>query len=72
MVVVVLAPVLDDYARFGQAGELLDVEQLVADAAVERLDERVLPPRARLDERGLGSAEATRSDRGPGPRERMR
>ena len=33
--VVVLAPVADHDARLGQAGELLDVEQLVADAGVE-------------------------------------
>ena len=37
--VVVLAPVVDDDAGFGEAAELLDVEQLVADAAVEGLHE---------------------------------
>ena len=52
--VVVLAPVCDHDLRLGQAGELLDVEQLVADAGVEGLDERVLPRRARLDVRGAG------------------
>jgi hypothetical protein len=35
VVVVVLLPVADHHARLGQAGELLDVEQLVADAGVE-------------------------------------
>jgi hypothetical protein len=59
VVVVVVAPFADDYSGFGQAGELLDVEQLVADAAVERLNERVLPRGAGLDERGLGRREAT-------------
>jgi hypothetical protein len=44
--VVVLAPVLDHHARLGQTGEPLDVEQLVAYAGVEALDERVLPRRA--------------------------
>ena len=57
--VVVLAPVLDHDARLGQAGELLDVEQLVADAGVEGLHERVLPRRARLDEHGPGLRELT-------------
>src|SRR5215207_6775441 len=50
-VVVVLAPVLDDDLRFGQAGEQLDVEQLVANSGVKGLHERVLPRRAGLDER---------------------
>ena len=35
--VVIVAPVGDEDAGFGEAGELLDVEQLVADAAVEGL-----------------------------------
>ena len=53
--VVILAPVADHHARLGQAGELLAVEQLVPDAGVERLHERVLPRRARLDVAGLRS-----------------
>src|SRR3954463_11087360 len=57
--VVVLAPVLDDDLGFGEAAELLDVEQLVAGAAVEGFHVGVLPRRAGLDERGLGAAEAT-------------
>jgi hypothetical protein len=39
-------------ALVDQAGELLDVEQLVAHAGVEALDAGVLPRRARLDVRG--------------------
>ena len=58
-VVVVLAPVADHHPRLGQAGELLDVEQLVAHAGVEALDERVLPRRAGLDERRPGPRELT-------------
>jgi hypothetical protein len=53
-VVVVLAPVLHDDRGFGQASEQLDVEQLVADARVKGLHERVLPRASGLD-RGLGS-----------------
>jgi hypothetical protein len=49
----------DHHPRVSQAGELLDVQQLVADAAVERLHVRVLPRRARLDERRLGLREPT-------------
>ena len=33
--VVVLAPVADHHPRLGQAGELLDIEQLVTDAGVK-------------------------------------
>ena len=52
--VVVLAPVFDDDDGFGEAAELLDVEQFVAGAAVEGLHVGVLPGRAGLDERRLG------------------
>ena len=48
--VVVLAPALDEDAGFGQARELLDVEEFVADAGLEGLHERVLPRTARLDD----------------------
>src|SRR3954452_4168904 len=48
--VVVVAPVGDHDPSFGQTRELLDVQQLVADTAVERLDERVLPRCAGLNE----------------------
>jgi hypothetical protein len=41
--VVILAVVLDQYLRLGEAGEQLDGQQPVSDAAVEALDERVLP-----------------------------
>lgn len=51
--------VADHDTGFVEAGELLDVEQFVADAGVEGLNERVLPRRAGLDERGLGARKAT-------------
>jgi hypothetical protein len=53
--VVVLAPVADDHDGSGEAGELFDVEQFVADAGVER---RVLPRRAGVDERRRGGGQA--------------
>lgn len=56
--VVLDAPVFDDDLRLGEAGELLDVQQLVAEAAVEGLHERVLPRAAGLDVRGGGAGEA--------------
>jgi hypothetical protein len=43
VLVVVDAPVLDDHAGLEQAVELPAVEELVAEAAVERLDPGVLP-----------------------------
>src|SRR3954447_10177051 len=57
--VVVLAPVFDDDGGFGEAAELFDVEQFVAQAAVEGLHEWVLPGRAGLDERRPRPSEAT-------------
>ena len=57
--VVVLAPVADQDPGFGEARELLAVEQFVSDAGVEGLHERVLPRAARLDEHAAGGAEAT-------------
>ena len=48
--VVLDPPGFDNDLGLEQGGELLDVEQLVADAAVEGLDEGVLPWRAGLDE----------------------
>ena len=56
--VVVVAPVLDQDWRFGQAAEQLHRQQLVADAAAEALDVRVLPGRAGLDVRASGAREA--------------
>jgi hypothetical protein len=38
VVVVLLAPVLDQHLGFGQAGEQLDGQQLVADAGAEALE----------------------------------
>src|SRR3954452_24077939 len=59
MRVVVLAPVFDDDDCLGEAAELFDVEQLVAQATVEGLHVGVLPRRAGLDERRPRAAEAT-------------
>ena len=51
---VVLFPVIfDDNAGLGQGPELLAVEALVAEAAVEGFYEAVLPWAARLDVEGL-------------------
>jgi hypothetical protein len=41
--VVLDAPGFDEHLGFEQRGELLDVQQLVTDTAVEALDEGVLP-----------------------------
>ena len=41
--VVLDTPALDNDSGFEEGAELLDVEELVAHAAVEALDERVLP-----------------------------
>ena len=57
--VVVLAPIVDEHPGFGDARELLAVEQLVSDAGVEGLHERVLPRTAGLDEDAAGGTEAT-------------
>jgi hypothetical protein len=51
LLVVELAPALDQDARFRSAAEPLAVEQLVAQLAVEVLDDAVLPRAARRDER---------------------
>ena len=59
MVVVVLAPVLDQHPGFGQAGEQLNSEELVADAPAERFDVGVLPWGAGVDVGAAGPAEAT-------------
>jgi hypothetical protein len=55
--VVLDAPGFDDDLGLEEAAELLDVEQLVAAAAVEALDEGVLPGRARLDVVGGGAVQ---------------
>src|SRR5262249_14438701 len=49
LVVVRPLPLLAQHLRLQRAGELLDVEQLVAHLAVERLAVAVLPRRPRLD-----------------------
>ncbi len=54
--VVLLAPRLHDDPGLGDAAELLEVQQLVPDPAVEGLDERVLPRRPGFD---VGGARAT-------------
>ena len=50
--VVLDPPFLDHDLRLEQRTELLDRQQFVAQPAVERLDVRVLPGRARLDVAG--------------------
>ena len=49
MVVVLVLPVADDDLCVQQRVEAVDVEALVADPAVERLDVPVAPRRARRD-----------------------
>ena len=55
VVVVVVAPVLDNDSGFEQVREVLDVEAFVSEAAVERLDMGVLPGGAGLDVGGVGA-----------------
>jgi len=52
--VVVGAPLCGEKPRLGEGRELLDVEDLVAEPSVERLDPGVLPGRARIDVGGQG------------------
>ena len=63
--VVLDPPGLDHDLGHGEAGELLDVEQLVTYAAVEGLDVGVLPRRAGLDVPGLGAGQAAPLPQGP-------
>jgi hypothetical protein len=56
--IVLGAPVADEDLGFEEAGELLDVEQLVAHPAAVRVDSGVLPGRARLDVAGTRACEA--------------
>ena len=63
VVVVVVAPVLEDDAGFGEVGEVLDVEAFVSEAAVERLGPAVLPGRSGLDVGGVGARQAGRAAR---------
>ena len=55
--VVLDAPVLDQHLRLKQAVELLDGQELVAQPAVERLDEWVFPRRTGLDVAAGGAGE---------------
>src|SRR5688572_28682057 len=64
--VVLDPPGFDNNLSLEQRGELLDVEQLVPGPAVERLDERVLPGRAWLDERGPGAGQSAVVAQRPG------
>ena len=64
--VVLDPPGLDEDLGLEQGGELLDVEQLVADAAVEGLDEGVLPRRAGLDVGGPDAGQAAVVAQRPG------
>ena len=52
-VVVLEAPLLDEYLRLEQRVEALTVEALVPELAVKRLDVAILPGAARLDEERL-------------------
>ena len=53
--VVVDAPVADEHLGLEERVELPEVEQFVAEAAVEGLDPGVLPGRARIDEHACGA-----------------
>lgn len=64
--VVLDPPGLDDDLGFQHGAELLDVEQLVACPAVERLDAGVLPRRAGLDADGPRPRQAAPVPQGPG------
>ena len=55
--VVFVSPVFDEYPCFGEGSEFGDVQQLVSDPAIERLDPRVLPRRAGLDVDGAETAQ---------------
>ena len=56
VVVVLPPPRLDDDLGLAERAELLDVEQLVAGSAVQRLNEGRLPQGAGLDVDGAGAA----------------
>jgi hypothetical protein len=58
VLVVVLPPVLDEHLGLGEAGELLDGEQLVTNPGAEGLDVGVLPRAARVDVAAAGAGEA--------------
>lgn len=64
--VVVLDPIGDDDPGFGERVELLAVKELLAEGGVERLDEAVLPGRARIDVEGLDAAQGEAVADGPG------
>lgn len=64
--VVLGPPRLDNDLGLEEGGELLKVEQFVADSAVEALDERVLPRRAGLDEGGGRASQAAPVPQRPG------
>jgi len=55
--VVVVDPAGEHDPGLGERVELLAVEELAASASVERLDEAVLPRRARVDVQGLNAAQ---------------
>jgi hypothetical protein len=61
VLVVVDPPVLDEHLGLEEAVEVSAVEQLVAQAAVERLDPGVLPRGAGVDEHGADIVEPTPS-----------
>ena len=75
LLVVEVPPTFDQNARFDAAAEPLAVEQLVAQLAVEALDDAVLPRTARRDEcrsdkrthRPIGYTKRLRSGRSTDP-----
>ena len=52
-VIVVLAVILDDHARFAQGPELLSIQAFVTEPAAEAFHETVLPGVARVDVNGF-------------------
>jgi hypothetical protein len=64
--VVFVSPIFDDHPRFGEGSEFGDVQQLVSDPVIERLDPRVLPRRAGLDVDGAETAQAAPVLQDPG------
>ena len=63
--VVLVSPGFREVSRLGQAREFLEVEKLIAELAVERLDVRVLPRASGLDEERR-AAEACKSNQSDG------
>jgi hypothetical protein len=58
VVVVLVPPLVEEQLRFEERVEGFEVEQLAAEVAVERFDERILPGCARFDVAGGDAVEA--------------